>query len=304
MATDDSLPLPPRRLVHRVGCPRGTPGPLDLYVARGREVRDAIVEALPPGWSFEGRRALDFGCGAGRVLRHFLDEASTAELWGCDIHRPSIEWLAAHLCPPLHAFHHGDSPPLDQPDASFDLAWALSVFTHITDTWSAWLLELHRVLRPDGLLLVTFMGETASEWLAGEPWDEDRVGMNVLRPANPWDRGGPMVLHSPWWITAHWGRAFEILTLRPFGFSRQGRVGQGWVLMRKRPVELTPEDLERPEPGEPRELAALRHNVRQLGRELVTLESSRSWRLTRPLRELSSVWGARRRRPGARGAGG
>jgi SAM-dependent methyltransferase len=301
LAIEDSLPLPPRRLIHRVGCPPGSRDLPQLYLSRGREVRDAIVDALPPGWSFTGRRILDFGCGAGRVLRHFVAEASEAELWGCDIDRPSIEWLTAHLCPPLHAFHHGESPPLPQPDASFDLVWALSVFTHITDTWSAWLLELHRVLRGDGLLLVTFMGQTASMWVAGEPWCEDRVGMNVLRPANTWDRGGPMVLHSRWWITAHWGRAFDILTLCPYGFSRRGVAGQGWVLLRKRPVQLTPEDLERPEPGEPRELEALRHNVRQLSRELVELQASRSWQLTRPLRALRSAWGARRRRPGVSG---
>ncbi len=44
-------------------------------------------------------------------------------------------------------------------DGSFDLIWAVSVFTHLAETWSAWLLELHRVLKPGGILLATFMGE-------------------------------------------------------------------------------------------------------------------------------------------------
>jgi hypothetical protein len=39
-------------------------------------------------------------------------------------------------------------------------------------------------------------------------------------------------------------------------------------MLRKRPVELTTGDLERPQPEEPREVLALRHNVSQLQRQL------------------------------------
>ncbi len=41
---------------------------------------------------------MDFWCGAGRVLRHFLAEAEQAELWGYDIAGP-IAWLQNALCP-------------------------------------------------------------------------------------------------------------------------------------------------------------------------------------------------------------
>lgn len=292
----EGLPLPPRRLAYRVGCPRDSRRPLTLYESRGRDVRRAVLDALPAGYTFEGRRVLDFGCGAGRVLRHFLDESATAELWGCDIDEPSVRWLESNLCPPLHVFRNGESPPLPRPDAYFDLVWALSVFPHLTDQWSRWLLELHRVLKPDGLLLATYMGESQSMAIAREPWSEDRIGMNVVRPANSWEYGGPMVLHSPWWLTAHWGRAFDVLTLRPHGFSRDGPAGQGWLLLRRKVVDLSPDDLERLEPGEHREVAALQHNVGQLRRQLVEVEASRSWRLTRPLRTVAASWATARRR--------
>jgi hypothetical protein len=36
------------------------------------------------------------------------------------------------------------------------------VFTHITEHWSAWLLELRRVLKPDGLLLASFLDRKVS----------------------------------------------------------------------------------------------------------------------------------------------
>jgi SAM-dependent methyltransferase len=249
---------------------------------------------------------LDFGCGTGRTLAHFLDEAEGAEIWGCDIDDVSIDWIQHNLCPPLRATRCGEAPPLPFEDDSFDLVWAISVFTHLTQSWSEWLLEMHRILRPEGWLIATFMGRFVSEWLIDEAWDEDRHGMNVLRHLSTWDDGGPLVLHSEWWVRAHWGRAFEILAIEN-RLPHEGWV-HSWVLMRPRPVAPTREELERPEIGEVREVEALRHNLRQLQREMelavremkqarreaeerveeeiTRFEDSLSWRLTRPLRAI------------------
>jgi len=237
----------------------------------GTESKSRILGALPPGWNIEGKRVLDFGCGAGRTLRQFIPEAEIAEFHGCDIDEPSIEWLDEHLSPPLHVFANRESPPLERPDASFDLIYCLSVFTHLTESWSAWLLELHRLLRPDGFLIATFLGpkraaRVLSPHVVGDGIDPDRIGMNELAHGRPWDFGGPLVVHSPWWIRAHWGRAFEILRLDEEGFWEDW--DQGFTVMRKRDRVLSIEDLELPEPDEPRELLAAHENVRQLGRQL------------------------------------
>ena len=109
------------------------------------------------------------------------------------------------------------------------------MFTHLTDTWSAWLLELHRILKPKGILIASFMGEGMSEILANEPWDDSRIGMNVLGPGMSWEAGGPMVLHSPWWIEAHWGRAFDILSIRPTGLIGTGQGVGGHAQARREP---------------------------------------------------------------------
>ena len=291
--------VPPRRLIRRVGHPRGQRRLHDLYEARGRAMREEILALLPAGWSFDGKRVLDFGCGAGRVLLHFLDEASAGELWGCDIDAPSVAWLERQWSPPLRVFRNEPVPPLPLPDGSFDLVWALSVFTHILDAWSAWLLEIHRILTDGGLFIATFIGEGASARTVDEPWQEDRVGMNRIRCGQDWALGGPVAMHSPWWIRAHWGRAFEILTLRPSGFGHPTSSGQGVVLLRKKPVSLTTEELERWEPDEPRELEAVRHNRDQLERELAFVRQSRSWRVTVPLRAAEAslhVWPGRIKR--------
>ncbi len=250
-------PLPPLHLANRVCSLRGRGDPLDSYERLGAAAKGAILELLPADWSFEGRRVLDFGCGAGRTLRHFLDEARAAELWGVDTDTESVEWIRDSLCPPLNAELSRRAPPLRFDSASFDLIWALSVFTHLTDHSAAWLLELHRLLRPGGLLLATYMGEWNSRHFLDEPWEEDRVGMNVLRADQPWELGGPVVLMSDWWVREHWGRAFAFEAAEP------RMQGQTWVLLRKREVSLSPWELERPA-DDPRELRALRHNVAQV----------------------------------------
>jgi SAM-dependent methyltransferase len=283
---------PPLDLINRVVNLEGSDDAILRYAVLGEGTKAALVDLLPADWSFQGKRVLDFGCGAGRTLRHFLSEAETAEVWGTDIDGPSIEWLQRNLCPPLRAMRCNAEPPLGLEDGSFDLIWAISVFTHLTDSSLAWLRELHRLLTPGGLLIATYMGRWNSELIAGEPWDEDRIGMNVLRDDENWDLGGPLVLMSDWWVRAHWGRAFEIVELIPNIHN------QTWVLMTKRDVDLTAEELERPA-DDPREYLALRHNVRQVLRRTDAVreqadaearrgyETSASWQVTRPLRALA-----------------
>lgn len=308
------LPLPPRDLALRVFAIEAWSDADRAYLELGEQTKEQVVRLLPQGFSFAGKRVLDFGCGAGRTLRHFADEARTAEFWGSDIDEPSIAWLQENMCPPFHAWKSAENPPLGLEHGSFDLIYAVSVFTHLTYNSAAWLLELHRMLKPDGLLIASFTGRWTSTWLAREPWMEDRVGMNVLAHDNDWDSGGPAVLMSEWWLREHWGRAFEILTIDPqfHNFS--------WAVGRKRDVEVTTDDVERPS-DDPREYLSLRHNIAQLQNEMVrrlerkdseleyqkllqdqalreqaaayerrlaealeSYESSLSWRATKPLR--------------------
>ncbi len=306
MAADpSSLPTPPRDLLRRIG-PMGEEDPVGVYEETGRMHRKLLEDALPDEWSWRGRRVLDFGCGVGRVLRQFAPEAEEAEFWGCDLDRPSLDWLEANLAPPFHFFESSEEPGLPQDDGSFDLVYAYSVYTHFTDNWAGWLREHHRVLADGGILFATFLGRGMLEPLTGEEWDEDRIGMNPLMHGYPWDRGGPIAINSPWWIRAHWGRAFEIVELLPV--IEEGVPSHGIVVARKRPVQVTEEDLTRLEPDEPREIQALQHHAKQLAseseqlrvahdfqaatleeqkahlRELEALKASSSWRLTAPLR--------------------
>ncbi len=311
-------PLPPAEFVARVGWPRERrEEALAEYDSTGALQKQAIIDHLPSDWSFEGRRMLDFGSGAGRLLRHFYPEAETAELYGSDTDGEMITWLEANLCPPIAGgIVNGETPPLPFPDSHFDLVVAISVFTHITAHWAEWLVEMHRVLKPDGVLVATILNEGMSALVTPVPWDEDATGMNCFGYVNPYG-GYPMVLHSRWWLREHWGRAFEIVELLPSGFAAPDGPGHGHgvVVARPRPVAPSVQELERDEPGEQRYARARRQNLLQLDADAAALrqwrgeqarsfedfhrsavesvarsyEGSRSWRLTAPVRRLGAL---------------
>jgi SAM-dependent methyltransferase len=262
--------MPPVELILRVGTASGSRDPSEAYLADGRRVRGIIEEMLPEDWSFRGKRVLDFGCGAGRTLRQFLPDAGTGEFWGCDIDAPSIEWLRSNLCPPLHCFRNELRPPLPVDDGHFDLVLAMSVFTHIGSGWSEWLAEMHRILAPEGLFVASYLGPAVLERSTGEAYGEDGVGMHIrlvpldriearVRPA--------VVFHSEWWLREHWGRAFDILKVRSPG-DGPAPATQSHLVAQRRVDALSPDELERIDPGERRELVALQTNERLLLRQL------------------------------------
>jgi SAM-dependent methyltransferase len=273
-ATDSatSFPYPPLHLLQRTGNV-GSADPERAYDEVGQEVRRMIEGILPNDWSWSGRRVLDFGCGAGRVMRQFAAETKNAEFWGCDIDVASIKWVQENLSPPFQAITCKEQPGLPFADGFFSVIYAMSVFTHLTEHASGWLLELRRTLCDGGLLVLTFLGEGMIQPLINEPWDEDRIGFNTVLHGNPWDVGGPLTFISPWWLKEHWGRAFDILQLLPYA-ARQcdgTPAGHGMALLRKRPGHVSIPDIDKPVVDEPREIRALQHNRKQLANELIAL---------------------------------
>ncbi|MFN8532144.1 MAG: class I SAM-dependent methyltransferase [Dehalococcoidia bacterium] len=99
-------------------------------------------------------RVLDVGCGAGN-MRHHL--AEYGDVIGFDPHRGALAVAQQRDCEVVQA----DAATLPFADESFDLVAALDVIEHCDDDFAV-LLELHRVLRPGGLLAVTV---PAFEWL-------------------------------------------------------------------------------------------------------------------------------------------
>jgi SAM-dependent methyltransferase len=111
-------------------------------------------------YGYRGGRALDWGAGHGRVVRH-LPGLGVAEVSGIDIDPLNVGWAQGHL--PQIDFRIGPlMPPTPYRDGSFDLLYGISVMTHLTrSVQEAWLEEIARILRPGGLALLTFAGNGA-----------------------------------------------------------------------------------------------------------------------------------------------
>lgn len=120
---------------------------------------------------------LDFGCGCGRALRWFERALPDARIVGTDVRAAAIDWCRASLRGDYVA--NDVLPPLPLPDASIELTFALSVFSHLSREQAfAWLRELARVTRPDGLLLITTHGAFAAAVCARSPEHQQLLQMS------------------------------------------------------------------------------------------------------------------------------
>jgi SAM-dependent methyltransferase len=171
----DGLPLPPPLLMVRVVGHADS----DAFQTHGRACSDTVrrfVSEQQQGLADAGAM-LDFGCGCGRVVRHWAD-LRDVRIVGTDSNPELVDWCNENL-PFVEARLNAEVPPLPARDSEFELAYAFSVFTHLRETAQlGWMRELERVLRPGGLLLFTTKGDvharrqltgaSLNRYLAGE----------------------------------------------------------------------------------------------------------------------------------------
>jgi SAM-dependent methyltransferase len=159
----EELPVPPLSLSSRWGLTT------ESYLRGGRNDAETILSHLAEvGMTVApGFRVLDFGCAEGRVLRFFPRDPES-QLWGVDINAERIAWAQGHLPAPFRFATTTTAPHLPFEDNYFDLVYAVSVFTHISELADAWFLELLRVLRPGGHAYLTIHDERTVELLLGE----------------------------------------------------------------------------------------------------------------------------------------
>lgn len=129
-----------------------------------------IVQSLVPAF----RRALDLGCGTGRLTRAL---ASRGETIGLDY---SAAMLAQARQKIQTAFTQGDAFQLPFADASFDTMVALRIVFHFADVES-FLKNIARVLAPGGVAVFDTYLWSPRAW----------------RPLDPARWGGGVYAHAP-----------------------------------------------------------------------------------------------------------
>jgi SAM-dependent methyltransferase len=230
MNRQDEIWLPPKDLIYRVA---GTSDP-DWFVASGRQSVADFERALGlVGKSFgEYRRILDFGCGCGRIMLPLREAVSIARVTGVDIDTEAIGWLRPRI-PDATLLAINELPPMPLADATFDLVYCHSVFTHLDSNYQdRWLGELSRVCKPGATLVVSFSGQTAfqkieQQWRnAGadpSPLRQQLEDSGILFIADDDWKNGPFpdfyhsTFHTAAYVREHWGRFFRILHHIPTG---------------------------------------------------------------------------------------
>jgi len=106
-------------------------------------------------------KILDFGCGCGRMSRFLNNYSSTNSIYACDVNPDHIKWCQKNLIGVQYS-QNNVLPPLPYHDQMFDLVYSLSVFTHLSESTSIeWLTEMRRILKSDGVLIITIHGQAA-----------------------------------------------------------------------------------------------------------------------------------------------
>jgi SAM-dependent methyltransferase len=161
---------------------------------------------------------LDFGCGCGRVARHW-GTLSGPQFHGCDRSPGAVRWCQENLRF-LDARINALAPPAPYGASTFDLIYCLSVFTHLTEQLQrAWCEEHRRIAKPAGLLLLSTHGDAYRERLpAAEQTRYDRgevvvryprsAGTNVCSAHHPFGSMKELLERSGWdLVSFHRGAA-------------------------------------------------------------------------------------------------
>jgi SAM-dependent methyltransferase len=105
-------------------------------------------------------RVLDFGCGWGRIIRYFARDVPAGALFGCDPDNQILNMCSELRVPGI--LRRSDYHPYSLPfEWKFDLVYAFSVFTHLSERVYMEALEsIHSALAPGGLLVLTIRPRT------------------------------------------------------------------------------------------------------------------------------------------------
>jgi SAM-dependent methyltransferase len=182
----DGFPLPPRELTSLVVWRPSQWGRKSFFEsgAQSAEIIRTVLEQYDRPIERSGA-LLEFGCGCGRVIRHF--QHSAARLHGSDYNEKLIAWCRANLPFATFAVNRLE-PGLEYEDDTFDLIYTISVFTHLpASLQTSWVAELRRILKPGGTLLVTVHGESRTDFLSAE--DRKRFAAGDLVVVKP-ERAG------------------------------------------------------------------------------------------------------------------
>jgi ubiquinone/menaquinone biosynthesis C-methylase UbiE len=189
---------------------------------------------------------LDFGCGWGRIIRIFMRDIDPAKLYGIDCINEMID-LCKETNPWCNFSVNDPQPPTQLEANSFDLIYAYSVFSHLSENTSAsWIKEFHRILKPGGVSILTTRKRNFIANLANPPYPP---GLNIDQAYKDYDNhkfvffgtGGGYNLDSDFYgeafisknyVEKEWGRYCQMVDF----IETADYVDQNIIVLLKKPL--------------------------------------------------------------------
>lgn len=240
LSAPNTMAVPPKELRYRYFDHSD-----ELYLKSGVDEAARMRELLVECGVQQDAKILDFGCASGRILAHLC--AHYPNVTGVDIDSRCVEWILAHLPRTIKAAPVTSFASLPLEDRSFNVIIARSVFTHIRDRALMTLMELHRILKPGGIALVSISDDfTWKQYRDGPSWFDkgsyfDLIGLspevmqsNENIPGDYFVHGVgyySMIFYRRSYIQEVWGRFFDVLNITPL---YPAYTPQSVVIMRKR----------------------------------------------------------------------
>lgn len=132
---------------------------LQTYLNTGYTHAEFFSQLIKQFCGTKSLSILDFGCGPARLLRHMNDLLPGNTFFASDYNIRTINWCRRHI-KNVEFTINGLNPPLSFASNYFDVVYSLSVFTHLSSSNQLnWLNELKRVLKPEGVALITLHGD-------------------------------------------------------------------------------------------------------------------------------------------------
>ncbi|MFI5237120.1 MAG: class I SAM-dependent methyltransferase [Ignavibacteriales bacterium] len=125
---------------------------------------------------------LEWGCGPARIIRHLPELLGDGcEIYGSDYNTESINWCTKNIHD-IYFSTNNLQPPLEYESDFFDVIYATSVFTHLSEEMHfAWIEELLRILKNQGIILITTHGDNCKSKLTSKEKKTFEEGKLVIR---------------------------------------------------------------------------------------------------------------------------
>lgn len=202
------------------------------YYEDGKATARWLTEALSPHVPSHRLRILEWGCGPARIIRHLPALLPGADVQGTDYNAETVAWCQATIAG-ITFSRNGLMPPLAFPAERFDMVYALSVLTHLSEAnHFHWLDELWRVLAPRGLALLTTQGTAFSNKLVAEERRAFDSGELVVRGGVPEGHRSFSAFQPRAFMLRLFENKWKVVEFREGGLEDWGPAQDTWIIQK------------------------------------------------------------------------